>query len=285
MRHALALGRLRYQHAAKPLTEQCHPHWLVLVLVFSGQQRYLIDGAEVAVRGRELLRILPGERYGTGGLPEQKGHVAWLILSARPLRDGPALGMSAEGARAVFSLLTDSAAPRVCALPEDAAQLVGSAFAWWERRDEALGREMVRSRVAALVLGAAAALTLPRRPQTQPATDQRIRLALQWLEQHPDEMPVISELARMTRLSLTSFHAHFKRVTGCSPKDFGLRQRIEAAAARLIERPELSVTQVAHALGFSSSQYFATVFRRYFGITPTQHRGRNAPDCRPERPK
>jgi len=31
---------------------------------------------------------------------------------------------------------------------------------------------------------------------------------------------------------------------------------------------------VAHELGFSSSQYFATVFRRFTGLTPTQYRAR-----------
>lgn len=36
--------------------------------------------------------------------------------------------------------------------------------------------------------------------------------------------------------------------------------------------PSLTVTQVAHNLAFSSSQYFATVFRRYLGVSPGDFR-------------
>ncbi|WP_220140205.1 AraC family transcriptional regulator [Kitasatospora acidiphila] len=39
----------------------------------------------------------------------------------------------------------------------------------------------------------------------------------------------------------------------------------------------MSVTAVAHALGFSSSQRFATIFRRYQGVSPTG--ARTAPDA------
>jgi len=85
-------------------------------------------------------------------------------------------------------------------------------------------------------------------------------------------MPTAAEMAAMAGLSLTSFHEHFKRVAGSSPKDYRLRVRVERAARCLREQPALTVTQVAHEFGFSSSQYFATVFRRYLGTTPLAYR-------------
>ena len=60
--------------------------------------------------------------------------------------------------------------------------------------------------------------------------------------------------------------------TGSSPKDYWLRMRVECAARRLRKSPGLTVTDVAYEFGFSSSQYFATVFRRYLGVSPVEYR-------------
>lgn len=272
MRHALTLGHLHYNRASAPLAEQSHDHWLVLVFLLSGQQHYMVDDKEVVLRGGQTLRIPPGHRYGTGAWPEQKGELAWLILNVNPLPDGPALGMSREGARSVFEMLAKRSGPLVHPMAEDAPRLLELAFAWWERRDEALAREIIRNRVAALAMGAAATMIVRPPSSEDRAMSQRIRAVLRWLDERPDEMASTLELAKMAGLSQTSFHGHFRRVTGSSPKDYRLRLSIERAACRLREHPELTVTAVAHEFGFSSSQYFAMVFRRYLGVSPGVYR-------------
>jgi AraC-like DNA-binding protein len=46
------------------------------------------------------------------------------------------------------------------------------------------------------------------------------------------------------------------------PGEYLLRRKVRRAG-ELLAGGDVSVTEVAQALGFSSSQYFATVFRRY----------------------
>jgi AraC-like DNA-binding protein len=41
-----------------------------------------------------------------------------------------------------------------------------------------------------------------------------------------------------------------------------------------LAQPGCRVTTLAHTLGFSSSQYFATVFRRFTGLTPSAYQVR-----------
>jgi AraC family L-rhamnose operon regulatory protein RhaS len=48
--------------------------------------------------------------------------------------------------------------------------------------------------------------------------------------------------------------------------------RLTAAARLLKETPNRSITQIALNCGFASSQYFATLFRRHFGVTPRAFR-------------
>lgn len=272
MRHALALGQFRYVRAAAPLDEQRHDRWLVLQFVLSGQQLIVIDGRETLVRGGEVVRILPGQRYGTGAWREQRGEMAWLILQYKPTPRGPALGMSAEGIRAVYEMLADPSAPKVVTMPQDARGLLKSAFEWWERRDEDIGREMIRNRISALVLGAASVYAGSHPESSDRANELRIRKVLQWMEDHLDADIGGDELAGIAGLSPARFHVHFKKITGSSPKDYWLRLRTEKAANLLRKNPTLSVTEVAHEFGFSSSQYFATVFRRYFGVSPREYR-------------
>jgi AraC-like DNA-binding protein len=47
--------------------------------------------------------------------------------------------------------------------------------------------------------------------------------------------------------------------------------RVEEARRRLAS-PGASITTISYELGFSSSQYFATVVKRYTGRTPGQLR-------------
>lgn len=128
MKHALALGKFHYLHASAPLAEQCHERWLVLQFVLSGQQKLVVDGRETVIRGGEMIRILPGQRYGTGPWPEQKGTMAWIILNLQPLPRGPALGMSPESIREIYSLLTDPGASMVGPMPKSAPAMIESAF-------------------------------------------------------------------------------------------------------------------------------------------------------------
>jgi AraC family L-rhamnose operon regulatory protein RhaS len=48
--------------------------------------------------------------------------------------------------------------------------------------------------------------------------------------------------------------------------------RLEFGAQMLREQPAAAVTDVALTCGFSSSQYFATVFSRRFGCSPREFR-------------
>lgn len=52
--------------------------------------------------------------------------------------------------------------------------------------------------------------------------------------------------------------------------------RLDHAARLLVDQPERSIAQIAADCGFSSSSYFSTCFRQYFGIRPTDFRQETA---------
>jgi transcriptional regulator GlxA family with amidase domain len=88
------------------------------------------------------------------------------------------------------------------------------------------------------------------------------------------ELPV-EVLARESGLSVPRFKARFRSETGFPPAEFVLRRRIERAS-QLLATGERTVLEVAMQVGFCSSQYFASAFRRITGLTPTGYRKRLA---------
>ena len=93
--------------------------------------------------------------------------------------------------------------------------------------------------------------------------------------------PLLSQewtLARMAEacgLGVTRFTDYCRRISNSTPIQYLNRMRLEAAAQFLIEYPQYHNADIAEKCGFSSPQYFATVFRRHFGCTPQQYRSEN----------
>lgn len=102
----------------------------------------------------------------------------------------------------------------------------------------------------------------------------RIRRALELLDQDANPSPRISELAAEVGLSESGFRERFKAETGSSPLEYMQHRRITEARRRL-EQTNHDITRIAVDLGFSSSQYFATVFRRLVGLSPGDYRKRH----------
>jgi AraC-like DNA-binding protein len=145
--------------------------------------------------------------------------------------------------------------------------LAAEVKAFPRRRQRPLAHARLRMLVCDLLIGAADQLTRTR--ATPP--DAVVVAAEHYLRQHSDETLRMSEVARLLGMSRARLFDHFKRGTGMTPNDYLLRVRIEKARKMLV-RPATTVTDTAFETGFSSSQYFSTVFRKYTGQTPREYR-------------
>ncbi len=76
-------------------------------------------------------------------------------------------------------------------------------------------------------------------------------------------------LCREMAMSRTLFYVKLKSYTGKSPQDFIRIIRLERAAAML--RSGRNVTDVAALTGFENPKYFSTVFKKYFGVSPSKY--------------
>ncbi|WP_406663434.1 AraC family transcriptional regulator N-terminal domain-containing protein [Gallaecimonas sp. GXIMD1310] len=77
----------------------------------------------------------------------------------------------------------------------------------------------------------------------------------------------VESLAKSAGMSLSSFHYHFKSITGSSPLQYQKKLRL-LQAQLLLSHDDNNVTQAAMAVGYQSVHHFSRDYKRYFGWAP-----------------
>ena len=95
--------------------------------------------------------------------------------------------------------------------------------------------------------------------------------AIRYLESKFNEPLRIDDLVQHLGFSRARVFGLFKEQTGMTPNDYLLRYRVRKAQEMLAD-PKRTITETGLSVGFSSSQYFSQVFRKYTGQTPSKYR-------------
>ena len=161
--------------------------------------------------------------------------------------------------------------PVVCpfgqCLNEALEQLMEAQLGFESNRHSLFVKGRLRLLACSVILGAARELSAPH----PPVSNDLVVAAEDYLRRHLAEPVRIPELIKHIGLGHTQLFHLFKSATGVTPNEYLLRLRVEKAK-ELLARPAPSVTDIALATGFSSSQYFSDVFRKYAGQTPRAYR-------------
>jgi len=115
--------------------------------------------------------------------------------------------------------------------------------------------------------------------QSLASTRRTVELFWKNLERNTENLAypwTVREMAKWCGMGATQFALHCKGLTNVPPMEYLNWRRVEAASDALLAEPQKTVTNVALEHGFSSSQYFAQVFRRIKGISPTEYRQRRS---------
>jgi AraC family transcriptional regulator len=100
---------------------------------------------------------------------------------------------------------------------------------------------------------------------------RRLRRVLDFMDHSMPRQVGLVELAAAAGLSPTHFSHQFRASVGMSPYKYLRTLRIQRSQS-LLKNRDLSVLDVATAVGFDNQQHFATVFRRVVGVTPSSYR-------------
>ncbi len=259
---------IRSQSASR-ITWHAHEQFELLFLLEGATSYEFADGHTVELPGGHFLIVPPGVRHrglhdvrnpvqlcgimfepqaksATRQSPFSRADLAWIT---RRCRQGgrEARRLSPELRRLVRALNQQVTATEV----QD-----GAAAA-------------LRLTLCAILLEAARQLTTVGKQEPTRA----VQAAIDYMERHLAEPLPMNAVARVVNSSRARLFHNFKDATGLTPNDYLQRLRISRAQAILTNTVE-PITAVALRCGFSSSQYFSTVFRKYTGLTPNHFRSK-----------
>lgn len=97
------------------------------------------------------------------------------------------------------------------------------------------------------------------------------RAAIEYIRSHLTESITVNDIAREVQLSESAFAHTFRATIGVSPYQFLKSERLDAARRILITGSGNKVSEVARAVGYSSSSHFITAFKRRYAVTPREY--------------
>jgi len=255
--------------ATRGLLAHIHEGAMEICYLVRGERTYHAGGEDYTFRGNELFVTFPDEPHGSGRHVHGKGLLYWLQLRL-PKTRRTFLGLAPAEAAALTRALRS--------LPQRlfrGERRLQGLFETIMRLCQAEAHDLTRLEVAAhlvewlLIVIRCARLGAERRRTGD------IQAILERIDAQPAAVLRLEELAAAARLSTSRFKAKFKEQVGMPPGEYILRRKIEHARA-LLARGAPSVTEIAYELGFSSSQYFATVFKRFTDLRPRDLRRRSS---------
>ncbi|HZP03467.1 MAG TPA: DNA-binding response regulator [Terracidiphilus sp.] len=110
----------------------------------------------------------------------------------------------------------------------------------------------------------------------KPHAETPLAAAVSYVTTNYSEKLCQATAAKLCDLSPFQFSRVFKKAHGVTFRDFVVRVRI-ARAAELLKQSRVSVTEAAFVVGFNDLSYFARMFRRQLGVSPSHYRSDSEP--------
>jgi AraC family transcriptional activator of pobA len=240
--------------------------------MFAGGGVIHADGARRAFSAPYVIVAPAGAVHGFDYVEETNGRIltfsdAFFRLIARRepellrIIDGGVWGAPARGGRLAGAM-------------ED----LGRELSW-----KAAGHDTAVEALLAIVLVEALRLrTDAERESHTPPGPQALLVARyrQLIEAHFRAHPTVERCAAELGVSAGRLRAACRAVTGAAPGRI-LQIRLALEAQRAMRYSDMSIGEVAHALGFSDPAYFSRFFARECGAPPRDFRSRTAAGSRP----
>jgi len=258
------VGRYNNTSAQDSLPVHAHRDAMEICFLVKGRQTYHAGGRDHVLCGGDVFITFPNELHSTGDTPQEKGVLYWVILQFPRKKQSPFLGLPEHDAASLIRELLRIKS-RHFRGSWDMKELLDGIIVACHQSASPLRKTIIANRLVAFLLRVIECSY----DQSMGPSGERFREVLRTIKEDLGGQITITSLAAKTGLSVSRFKARFKEETGMPPGEYILRMKIDEAKRQLAAGGG-TVTDTAFALGFPTSQYFATVFKRFTGKRPSE---------------
>ena len=242
---------------------------LEIVLISKGELKWGIENREVQLRANTLFYTLPWQEHGGVEEMQPSCEITYLCLTlakryTKPQRRfgfHPVYGFTPAEERAISSALIGGGMQAIPADSEGA--LLFAHFLKIVNEPGPFRKSRARDTIKLMITYLANAVVTGRNPESRTfEAERRVRQFANILAMRYAEPWTLKSMSDACRLGRTQFSQLLKKHTGDTPVTHLNRLRLREAQ-RLLRDTTDSVTEIAMAVGFNSSQYFATVFKEF----------------------
>jgi len=258
------LGRSEHYSAQWVLHEHTHGECMEICYLAKGCQAFKIDGKLYELNGGDILVTLPGTTHSSAGRAMERSVLYWLIIDFHENKERPFLDLPKQEAETIRRKLLALGNVLLHGNSQFQKNLDDIIQAYIMEQNHVTTR--IRILLTDFLLNV---IELGQFPAGR-IISRPIISSINYIKQNVRENISLEALAEIVNLSLSRFKQKFRDEVGLGPREFILREKIKQAGKMLADG--MKITQIANALSFSSSQYFATVFRRYLRMSPVKYR-------------
>jgi AraC-like DNA-binding protein len=250
----------------------------------------------LALAGGDLLIIMDGKGHVIADSPESKA--AAIVPPPETVQDVVFLENDEAGAETQlvcgqFQIEDRESNPLVSVLPR-VLHLKSERTGEWllpmlrllaqESRNEEPGRKTIISRLMEIIFvqalrGWVSELDENAGGWLGALRDPQIGQSLALMHKSPEHDWSIESLARSVGMSRSPFFERFKALTGETPLAYLTRWRMHVARRLLLD--DLTISEIAPRIGYSSEAAFSNAFKRAVGQSPTVYRSTRRKNIKP----
>ena len=101
--------------------------------------------------------------------------------------------------------------------------------------------------------------------------ENEVELAMHYFRENYRSEINVEDYALSRGISASNFYRVFKQISGSTPLQFILKLRL-SNAQNLLENSNLTIAEIASAVGYENPLYFSRLFHKHIGVSPSEYR-------------
>lgn len=265
-------GMTQPRKAISPLDFHYHENAFEFSFIAQGEMHFYTQGINYNVPGGSVFVSYPNEPHSTNQFPMTPKTLFWFQLDISDPEN--ILFLNPEAARRLIEDLYNIKKHMIATDTKTFSQLMKYIFKLAINEGKRSNIEIA----SCILIFLQRLIHFAKNESEHRSLD--INLALTYIDEHLTEELALEDIAKQCTLSLPQFKLKFKNSVGTSPRDYINKNKIEYSKKLL--REGTSITDTAMQLSFNSSTYFATVFKKYTMLTPSEYIARVKTNSLPE---